>query len=88
MVNPAAQAQRSGNEEDDQGAPGDEQTATSGVGRLAGLEHERNGEDRCHVGHRDLGDQDQRLWAHQFSFVQHRHNRRRARGEKDRTPAI
>ena len=63
---------------------GDEQAASSGVGGPAGLEHERNGEDRCHVGDRDLGDHDQRLWAVELSFLQHRqHDRRRARGQKD-----
>ena len=32
----------------------------------SGLEHEGNGEDRGHVGDRDLGDHNQRLWAVEF----------------------
>ena len=83
-MNPGTRAQRSGDEEDDQGAPGDEQAADSGVGGPAGLEHERNGEDRCHVGDRDLGDHHQCLWAVELSFLQRRqHDRRRARGQND-----
>ena len=83
-VNPGARAQRAGDEEDDQRTRGDEQAAECGVGGPAGLEHERNGEDRCHVGDRDLRDDDQRLWAVELSFLQRRqHDRRRARGQKD-----
>ena len=81
---PGARAQRSGEEEDDQGARGDKQAANRGVGGLAGLEHEGNGEDRCHVGDRNLGDYDQRLWAVELSFLQHRqHDRRGARGQQN-----
>ena len=61
-----------------------DQAADSGVGSSAGLEHEGNGEDRCHVGDRDLRDHDQRLWAVELSFLQRRqHDRRRARGQQD-----
>ena len=83
-MHPASLAQRSADDEDDQDAPGDEQAANGGVGGPAGLEHEGNGEDRCHVGDSDLSDHDQSVRAVELSFLQHRyHDRRRARRQQD-----
>ena len=83
-MDPGQRAQRSGDEEDDQRARGDQETAGGGVGGPAGLEHEGNGEDRCHVGDGDLGHHDHRLWAVEPSLLEGRQDDgRRAGGEKD-----
>ena len=66
------------------GAAGDQEAADDGVGGPAGLEHEGNGEDRCHIGDGDLGDHDHRLRAVEPSLLERRQDDgRRAGGEKD-----
>jgi hypothetical protein len=80
----ASARRRSSDEEDDEGAPCDEEAPEDGVGGPARLEHERDREDRCHIGDGDLGDHDHRLWAVEPSLLEGRQDDgRRAGGQKD-----